>query len=122
MSQQIVMFDPRITGLSQEVLNHPKLSARIKEAQDQAGKAHSTVFYMGKDDEIPVIHTFDQAIGFLAAEVGILVHGDYSYEDICELCVKITQRLQEKRTVIVNSSESTARTESRLIIQSDYKH
>lgn len=119
---QIVMFDPRIAALSQEILNHPKLTARIKLAQEEGAKAHSTIFYMDKEDEIPVIHTFDQAIGFLAAEVGILVHGDYDYEAICNLCDLIREKLIEKRTVVINSGESASRTESRIIMQSDYKH
>lgn len=122
MTQQIVMFDPRITALSQEVLNHPKLTARIKLAQDEGAKAHSTIFYMDKEEEIPVIHTFDQAIGFLAAEVGILVHGDYDYEAICKLCAMITEKLKEKRTVIINTGQPSLRDESRKIIQSDYKY
>lgn len=97
---EIVMYDPRITALAQEVNAHPKLLARIKEAQDQGAKAHSTIF-TGKagDADIPIIQGFEQAIGFLAAEVGLLLHGSYSYEAICDICDKIRDRLIEKRTL-----------------------
>lgn len=98
--KEIVMYDERITALAQEVNAHPKLLARIKEAQDQGAKAHSTIFTgQAGDPDIPVIQGFEQAIGFLAAEVGLLLHGTYNYEAICDICDKVRERLVEKRTV-----------------------
>jgi NaMN:DMB phosphoribosyltransferase len=104
---EIVMYDPRITALAQEVNAHPKLLARVKLAQDEGAKAHSIIF-TGKagDADIPIIQGFEQAIGFLAAEVGILLDGIYNYEAICDICDRIRQRLEEKRLVIVNTPDS----------------
>ena len=102
--KEIVMLDQRIISLVQEVQAHPKLAAKIKLAEEEGNKAHSTIF-TGKegDADIPVIRNFEQGIGFLAAEVGILVHGTYTYEDICELSNKIREKLVEARTVVVDN-------------------
>lgn len=98
--KEIVMYDQRITALAIEVNAHPALLARMKEAEAQGAKAHSTIFTgQAGDPDIPVIQGFEQAIGFLAAEVGLLLHGTYNYEAICDICDKIRQRLIEKRTV-----------------------
>lgn len=104
---QIVMYDPRITALAQEINAHPDLLARIKEAQNEGAKAHSTIF-TGKagDADIPIIQGFEQAIGFLAAEVGILLDGLYTYESICNLCNEIRLKLEAKRAVYINSADS----------------
>lgn len=102
MTKVIVMYDQRIVALAQEVNAHPKLLARMKEAEAQGAKAHSTIFTgQAGDADIPVIQGFEQAIGFLAAEVGILLHGSYSYDAICDICDKIRQRLIERRTVVL---------------------
>jgi len=120
--KEIVMLDQRIINLVQEVQAHPKLAARMKAAEDEGAKAHETIFYMKKDDDIPLIQSFEQGIGFLAAEVDILLHGDYSYEDICVLCDKIREKLIEKRTVILGNYEHKPKKLDRVVIQSDYKH
>lgn len=101
---QIIMLDQRIIEMIQEVRNHPKLFERIKQAQVEGEKAHETIFTMGKEDNIPVIQSFEQGIGFLAAEVGILLDGTYNYEAICDICDKIRLRLIDKRNVLVNSA------------------
>lgn len=103
---EIVMYDDRITALAQEVNAHPDLLARIKEAQGEGEKAHSTIF-TGKagDADIPIIQGFEQAIGFLAAEVGILLDGLYTYESICNLCNEIRLKLEAKRAVYINSAK-----------------
>jgi hypothetical protein len=125
---QIVMFDPPLIALAQEIQNHPKLVQRMKQAELEGKNAHATIFTLKQDDDIPVINNFSDSIGFLAAEAGILLHGEYSYEDILGVCDKIREALIEKRTVIVNTvnsksiGESASRTESRIIMQSDYKH
>lgn len=103
--KEIVMLDQRIISLIQEVQAHPKLAAKIKLAEEEGNKAHSTIFTAAQDSpDIPVIQSFEQGIGFLAAEVGILVHGTYDYEGICDLCDKIRQRLVDKRTVVLGSA------------------
>lgn len=119
---QIVMLDQRIISMIQEVRNHPKLFARMEQAKLEGQNAHATIFTMTKEDYIPVINTFEEGIAFLAAEAGILIHGDYSHEAICDLCDKIREKLVEKRTIVINTGESANRTESRIIMQSDYKH
>lgn len=104
---QIVMLDDRIIAMIQEVRNHPKLFERIQKAQEEGAKAHETIFHLKQDENIPVIQSFEQGIGFLAAEVGIVLHGDYSYEAICNLCDEIRIRLIDKREVIVNNCTFT---------------
>jgi hypothetical protein len=104
MSVELVMLDQRIISLFQELPNHPKLYARLKEAEHQGAIAHATIFHLKQDENIPVIQNFEQGIGFLAAEVGILLHGDYSYEAICDICDKIRLRLEAKRTVVLGGA------------------
>lgn len=101
-----VMLDQRIMEMLYEVRNHPDLRARMSEAELQGAKAHATIFTMQQDDNIPLIQSFEQGIGFLAAEVGILLAGDYSYSDICDICDQIRLRLIDKRTVIINSVDT----------------
>lgn len=104
---QIVMLDQRIIAMIQEVRNHPKLFERIQQAQAEGEKAHETIFHLQQDDNIPVIQSFEQGIGFLAAEVGILLDGTYSYEAICNLCDEIRIRLIDKRAAIANNCTFT---------------
>lgn len=102
--KEIVMLDQRIIALVQEVQAHPKLAAKMKLAQDEGNKAHSTIFTAERDSaDIPVIQSFEQGIGFLAAEVDILVYGNYTHEDLCLLCNKIREKLIERRTVVVDN-------------------
>lgn len=117
---QIVMLDDRIINMIQEVRNHPKLFARMEQAKLEGANAHATIFTMSKEDDIPLINTFEEGIAFLAAEAGILIHGDYSYEAICDLCDKIREALIEKRSVWIG--DSPARNEAKAIITNSYKH
>lgn len=103
MPAEIVMLDDRIINMIQEVRNHPKLFERIQKAQEEGAKAHETIFHLQQDENIPVIQSFEQGIGFLAAEVGILLDGTYDYEAICDICDKIRERLIDRRGVLVNS-------------------
>lgn len=121
---QIVMLDQRIINMVQEIPNHPKLFARMKQAELDGANAHATLFTMDEDTDQSLIQNFEQAIGFLAAEVGILMDGIYSHESLCNVCNIIREKLVERRSVIVNTypGESPSRTESRIIMQSDYKH
>lgn len=119
---QIVMLDDRIIHMIQEVQNHPKLAARMKQAELEGKNAHATIFTMSKEDDIPLINTFEEGIAFLAAEAGILIHGDYSYEAICDLCDKIREALIAKRAVVVGYEPTKHKALDRTVIQSDYKH
>lgn len=118
----IVMLDQRIIAMVQEIPNHPKLYARMKQAEVDGANAHATLFTMDEDTDQSLIQNFEQAIGFLAAEVGILMDGIYDHEALCNVCNIIREKLEERRCVIVNTGESANRTESRIIMQSDYKH
>lgn len=119
---QIVMLDERIIAMVQEIPNHPELFARMCQAEIDGANAHATIFTMDEDTDQSLIQNFEQAIGYLAAEVGILMDGMYSHEALCDVCNIIREKLIEKRTVIINTGESANRKESRIIMQSDYKH
>lgn len=118
----IVMMDDRMIEMLREVRNHPNLVARMEEAERQGAKAHSTIFTTptGHDD-IPLIQSFEQAIGFLAAEVGIALHGDYSHEDLCRMCLTIMEDLIKKRTVVLNTVAADAPSHSPIILPDNYK-
>lgn len=118
----LVMLDDRIINMIQEVQNHPKLAARMKQAELEGKNAHATIFTMTKEDDIPMINSFEEGVAYLAAEAGILVHGDYSYEDICDLCNKIREALVAKRAVVLGYENTKPKALDRVIIQSDYKH
>lgn len=118
----MVMLDERILALVHEVQLHPDLIARMKEAEIEGAKAHSTIFTTPSGhDDIPVIQSFEQAIGFLAAEVGIALHGDYTHDDLCKLCMSIREDLIQRRAVIINSV-GEIKAESKIIIPTGYKH
>lgn len=103
MSLVLVFDDERMIQLMAEVRLHPKLMKRIELALEKGEQAHSLVFDLQEDDDIPLIRSFDELIGFLAAECGIALDGDYSPEDIWQLCDHMREKFQEKRTVLVNS-------------------
>lgn len=103
MSKVLVFDDERMIRLMAEVRQHPKLISRIEKALEEGDKAHATVFDLQEDDDIPLIRNFEELIGFLAAECGVALHGDYSHEDIWQLCDHMREKFEEKRTVIVNS-------------------
>lgn len=100
--------DERIVALRRELRNHPKLKARIEEAK-RAAEVKTSLIFTGQegDKDIPLIETFDQWLGFLAAEVGVLLHGSYSYADICEICDRIRKKLEERRVQVINSPKPT---------------
>lgn len=103
MSKVLVFDDERMIQLMAEVRLHPKLMKRIELALAEGEKAHATVFDLQEGDDIPLIRNFNELIGFLAAECGIALDGDYSPEDIWQLCDHMREKFQEKRTVVVNS-------------------
>jgi hypothetical protein len=119
---EIVMLDQRIISLMQELPAHPKLYARLLQAEAEGTKAAETIFHLKRDEEIPLIQTFEQAVGFLAAEVDIALHGDYSHEDICDICNRIRIELVERRAILVGNLKTEPKKLDRIVLQSDYKH
>jgi len=121
--KEIVMLDQRIISLMQELPNHPALYERMKEAERQGAKAHSTIFTTptGHDD-IPLIQSFEQGLGFIAAELDVIVHGDYTYEDICILCDKMHKRLLDRRTIVLNTEAPKHKALEHIVIPPGYKH
>lgn len=121
----IEMFDPRLVALMAEVRNHPSLVKKIADAETAGQNAHSTIFtYNSKTDaNIDIIRTAEEGLGFLAAYVGILIDGEYSIEDIYQLCDKIRNRLEEKRTLhIVAEDGSKKEVKGKIIIPQKYLH
>ena len=100
------MLDERILQLFQELPAHPNLYERLKEAEHQGEIYTSTIFHLKQDESIPLIRSFEEGIGFLAAEVGILLDGTYSYEAICDICDKIRERLLDRRAVSIHTPQS----------------
>lgn len=101
----LVMLDERIIALMQEIKNRPKFFQRMLDAEEAATKSTSLIFETeaGAAD-IGLISNFEDAIGFIAAECNVLLDGTYTYEDICCLCDKLRLILEDKRSVIVNTS------------------
>lgn len=101
----IVMLDERIIALMQEIRNHPKLFQRMLDAEKAGTKAHSIIFDTEANaPDVPLINNFEDAVGFIAAECNVLLNGTYTYEDICNLCSKLRLVLEDKRSIIINSS------------------
>ncbi|MNC14360.1 hypothetical protein D3C87_600980 [compost metagenome] len=121
----IEMFDPRLIALLAEVRNHPELVKKITAAELAGQNAHSLIFTFDskKDENIDIIRTAEEGLGFIAAYVGILLDGDYTMEDIYGICDKIRGRLEEKRTIhLVSEDGSKKEVKGKIIIPSGYKH
>lgn len=97
MSKVLVFEDERIIQLMAEVRRHPKLLERVAHAIRQGENMIEVAFSLQPGDEIPTIGDFGQLIGFLAAEVGILMDGTYTHEDVCGVSEAIRKKLVEKR-------------------------
>lgn len=102
MAKVLVIQDERITQLMREVRRHPSLMKKIDTAINTGANASEIIFTDTRGEDLPVINTFDQLVGFLAAEAGTLIHGIYTHEEICVLCDKIRSRLADKRVIAVN--------------------
>lgn len=90
--------------LRREVRNHPKLYERIVEAQRQGVMAQVSIFSETADKDITLIRTFEEWLGFLAAEFNIVLNGAYTAQDIYKLCDIIRVKLEERRVTVINSS------------------
>lgn len=100
MGKVLVFEDERIIQLMTEVRRHPKLLERIEHAIKQGEQVVQIAFTIEEGAaDVPVIQDFGQLIGFLAAEVGILMDGTYSHADICGVSDVIRKKLEEKRVI-----------------------
>ncbi|MNN03042.1 hypothetical protein D3C81_1157170 [compost metagenome] len=98
---------------------------KITAAELAGQNAHSLIFTFDskKDENIDIIRTAEEGLGFIAAYVGILLDGDYTMEDIYGICDKIRGRLEEKRTIhLVSEDGSKKEVKGKIIIPSGYKH
>lgn len=122
-------FDPRLVALMAEVRHHPDLVKKIAEAEENGKNAHSLIFtYNSKTcANVDLIRTAEEGYGFIAAYVGIHLDGDYTLEDIYNVCDAVRERLEEKRVVIVNSVDPVEEAvrkenEGKVIITPKYMH
>ncbi len=104
MAKVLVFQDERLIQLRAEIQRHPELKKRLETAMAKGEKSVQIIFDLKEGDNIPVVRTFSKMLSFLAAEVGVLVHGTYNGEEMFEICEKIRARLADKRTVIVNKT------------------
>lgn len=87
-----VMLHPSLIALQKEIHQHPLLVEQLRE-HPNAG--------------------FGFLIGTVAAFVGIVCDGAYTPEEIYKLCDTCVRKLQEKRTIDINTKEGQ---ESRIIL------
>jgi hypothetical protein len=74
------LMEPQLIALNAEVPQHPDLMERLAQQKD-------------KDLYIQ--------INEIAAFLGILLDGQYTYQDILNLCELMTKKLYERRTQII---------------------
>lgn len=77
----VEMFPEELIALHQEIMHHPSLLVLL------AGQADKDVYIQ---------------ICEIAAYCDVIVHGDYTKEDILSLCDKLIMHLQKKRTISVH--------------------
>lgn len=121
----IEMFDPRLIELMREVRNHPDLVKKIEAAELAGQNAHSLIFTFDKtkDDNIDIIRTAEEGLGFIAAYVGIALDGDYLVDDIYQICDRIRERLEKKREIVLVSEDGTEKkVKGKIIIPQKYMH
>lgn len=81
----LVFFEQELLDLQQELSFHPELLQILAEQPD-------------KDIYI--------SISEIAKYLGIILHGDYTKQDILKICSDMTVDLQKKRTIHVDSLEN----------------
>lgn len=121
----IEMFDPRLVALMAEVRHHPDLIKKIAEAEEAGKNAHSLIFtYNSKTDkDIDMIRTAEEGYGFIAAYVGIALEGDYTLDDIYQICDRVRERLEEKRKIVLVSEDGSKKeVKGSIIIPTKYMH
>lgn len=121
----IEMFDPRLVALMAEVRHHPDLIKKIAAAEEAGKNTHSLIFtYNSKTDkDIDLIRTAEEGYGFIAAYVGIALEGDYTLDDIYQICDRVRERLEEKRTIhLVSESGENKEVKGKIYIPNSYKY
>lgn len=78
--KQTLIVSERLQNLQSELLKHPKLLAKVKEGDEG---------------------TFTEALGTIAADCGIMLHGNYSQSDLERLYEILTAKLQDRRAIII---------------------
>lgn len=78
------MFPQEILALQEEIINHPELIELLQQME-------TTEWTM--------------RLACIAAYCEIIMDGTYSETDIRILCDTLTQRLKEKRTLVINTAE-----------------
>lgn len=106
MSQLVPIFEigEEVHRLRREVRNHPKLYERIVQAQQEGVKAQVSIFSETADKDIVMIRSFEEWLGFLAAEFNIVLNATYTAQDIYKLCDILRVKLEERRITVVNTS------------------
>jgi hypothetical protein len=99
-------FDTRLISLMAEVRAHPDLIEKINKAEENGRNFHSTIFQTAENPDMDVIRTAEEGLGFIAAYVGIMLEGDYLMEDLLNCCDAIRERLEERRTIYINSTKA----------------
>lgn len=104
MTVLVFQVSEAMSRLRRETYNHPKLREEIIAAMQAGVNASTLIFSETADKDVVMIRNVQEFVGFLAAKEGILVHGLYSQEDIDKLCDMIRKSLEERRTIVLNSS------------------
>lgn len=82
----IVMVPNEFVMLQSELSKHPDLLAKFA--------------------AMPEIETFSQAIAAVCTEVGVVVHGSYTGEDLQKLATILTEKLYARRGAVITSPGS----------------
>lgn len=80
----MVFVSPEIEELQHEMLKHPKLMEELT---------------------IGNIQNFEDGLAIIAAHCDVVMHGEYTGNDIRVLCGKLVGRLREKRGAIIIPSD-----------------
>lgn len=87
----VVMVPPAIVELQKELAKpeHAKLLAKLQSN--------------------PEIVSFSDAIGSLAAELGLVMDGAYTIQDIENVAVLLTRKLRDEQVIVVNAMPPTTK-------------
>ncbi|MND22546.1 hypothetical protein D3C81_1185920 [compost metagenome] len=81
MTLRIQMISDDVHALQRELRNHAELGATV----------------------LANANTFEDCIAMIADHCDVVLHGEYSEEDVNKLCRLLVGKLQDKRCVIINS-------------------
>lgn len=101
------LIGPGVERLRRVSRKYPNLRRRLKEAIDAGERASQIIFEHNHMTDVPVIRNFSEWVGFLAAEVGILLDGTYTPREIDLVCNKIADGLEDKFAQTITLKEVT---------------